>query len=243
MTNFLCGVAYKGTNYAGWQKQNNALGIQEVIEDAIFQALGQKAEIYASGRTDAGVHALCQCFSVKLKFGMAEKLVPAINSFLPNDIRLLWAKEVSDDFHARYSAHKKTYLYKLKVADIPSPFDFETTAYIDYKLNLKKMQYATKFLIGEHDFSAFCSANSSITDFVRTIYSFEIRQNENLFEFEVCGNGFLYNMVRILVGTLVDVGRGKINPEQIENILNSKDRQKAGKTMTPEGLFLKSVEY
>ena len=243
MKNVLCAVAYKGTNYAGWQKQDNALGIEEVIENAFFDCTGEKVEIFASGRTDAGVHAMEQYFSVKTKFRQIEKLPIALNHLLPNDIRILWAKEVPNDFHARYSAHKKTYLYRLKTSQIESPFDYETTAYIDYKLNLKKMQEAGKYFIGEHNFKAFCSTGTSVPTFERTIYSLSITQTNDLFEFEICGNGFLYNMVRIIVGTLIDVGGGKIAPEQIKEIINSQDRQKAGKTMPAKGLTLKCVEY
>ncbi len=243
MKNVLCAVSYKGTNYAGWQKQDNALGIQEVIENAFFDCTGERVEIFASGRTDAGVHALEQCFSVKTKFAQIERLPMALNHLLPNDIRILWAKEVPNDFHARFSAHKKTYLYRLKTSDIESPFDFDTTAYIDYSISLEKMREASKYFIGEHNFKSFCSAGTSVPTFERIIYSLNITKTGNLYEFEVCGNGFLYNMVRIIVGTLVDVGGGKIKPSQVEEIINSQDRQKAGKTMPAKGLTLKCVEY
>lgn len=243
MNNILCGVTYDGTNYAGWQKQENALGIQEVLENAFLEALNQKVEVVGSGRTDAKVHAICQCFSVKLNFKLAEKLPLAINPFLPSDIKLLWAKEMPSDFHARYSAHKKTYLYKVRVGEIESPFDTNFCAYIKKPLNLEKMLEASKFLLGTHNFMAFCSSGSSVVDFVRTVYSIEIKQTENMYTFEICGNGFLYNMVRIIVGTLVDVGNCKIEPQSVIKIIESENRAMAGKTMPAKGLYLKCVEY
>ena len=243
MKNVLVGVSYLGTNYAGWQKQDNALGIQEVIENAIQEICGEHVEIFASGRTDSGVHAIEQCFSCKLNFANINKLPLAINSKLPQDIRILWAREAEENFHARFSAHKKTYLYRVKIGNIESPFDEQITTYLPYSLNLNKMEQASKFLLGEHNFEAFCSAGSSVPDFVRRVFSIEIKNDGNLFEFEICGNGFLYNMVRIIVGTLVDVGRGKLEPEKVKEILDSQDRQNAGKTMPAKGLMLKKVEY
>ncbi len=243
MKNILFGVSYLGTNYAGWQKQNNALGIQEVIENAM-QELGIKnPEIFASGRTDAGVHAQEQCFNAKINFNNIDNLKIALNSKLPEDIRILWTKEVSADFHARFSAHKKTYIYRLKIDETESPFDYQYTTYLNYYLDYEKMLSASKYFIGEKNFQAFCSANTTTPDFIRTIYYLNITHTDKLFEFEICGNGFLYNMVRIIVGTLVDVGRGKLKVEQIKDIFESKNRQKAAKTMPAKGLILKNVEY
>ena len=243
MKNVLMGVSYLGTNYAGWQRQNNALGIQEVIENAMYELCGQNVEIFASGRTDSGVHALEQCVSFETNFPNTSKLPMALNSKLPKDIRILWAKEVDEDFHARYSAHKKTYLYRIKTENIESPFDEQITTYLPYKLNLEKMVEASKYLLGEHNFEAFCSSGSSVPDYTRIIYDLTIKKTDNLFEFEITGNGFLYNMVRIIVGSLVDVGRGKIEPLKIKEILVSQDRQMAGKTMPAKGLTLKKVTY
>ena len=243
MKNILVGVSYLGTNYSGWQRQDNALGIQEVIENAFEEITNQKVEIFASGRTDAGVHAIEQCFSCKTKFADVKKLPLALNSKLPSDIRILWSKEVDDNFHARYSAHKKTYTYRVKEGNIESPFDTNTCAYVPYKLNLDKMVDASKYIIGEHNFKAFCSSGTSVPNFTRIIYHFNIKKDGDLYTFEICGNGFLYNMVRIIVGTMVDVGRGKMCPEKIPEIINSKDRANAGKTMPAKGLMLKCVEY
>ena len=243
MQNILFGVSYIGTMYAGWQRQDNALSIQEVIETAIEQICGKKTEIFASGRTDAGVHAYEQCFSAKLDFKPIEQLPLAINSKLPSDIRILWAKKVDDNFHARFSAHKKTYLYRVRVGDIESPFDAFMTTYIKHNLNYNAMLKASKYLIGEHDFQSFCSAHTTTKDYIRTIYSLNIVRNDNIFEFEICGNGFLYNMVRIIVGTLIEVGKNKLKPEDVLQILEKKDRKFAGKTMPAKALILKKVEY
>ena len=243
MKNILMGVSYLGTNYAGWQSQENALGIQEVIENALFEICGKQLKIYASGRTDAGVHAIEQCFSCEINFSETHKLPIALNNKLPKDIRILWAKEVDKNFHARFSAHKKTYVYRIKTEAIESPFDEAFTTYVSYNLDIEKMKKAAGFLVGTHNFKAFCSAKATVPDFEREVYYINITKTQNLFEFEVCGNGFLYNMVRIIVGTLVDVGRDKILPEKIKDILKSEDRQFAGKTMPANGLILKSVEY
>jgi len=243
MQNILFGVSYLGTNYAGWQRQDNALSIQEVIENALQELAGKEIEIYASGRTDSGVHAFEQCFNAKLNFKDVNKLPYALNSKLPEDIRILWAKEVDKDFHSRFSAHKKTYVYRLKNEEVESPFDSFMTTYLHYKLDYEKMLLASKKFIGQHNFKAFCSTSATVPDFERTIYELNIKKTENLYEFEITGSGFLYNMVRIIVGTLVDVGRGKIKVEDIDVILKSEDRTKAGKTMPAKGLILKKVTY
>ncbi len=243
MKNILMGVSYLGTNYAGWQKQDNALAIQEVIENALYEICGTAVETFASGRTDAGVHAYEQCFSCKLNFKDIKRLPIALNTKLPEDIRILWSKEMPNDFHARFSAHKKTYTYRIRVGEIESPFDFQTTTYISYNLNLKKMQEASSYLVGEHNFKSFCSSHTTVPDYVRTIYELNIKNIDNLFEFEITGNGFLYNMVRIIVGTLLDVGRGKTQPKEIIKIINGQNRQLSGKTMPAKGLVLKKVEY
>ena len=172
--NILCGVAYKGTNYSGWQRQGNSIGVQDVIENAIFSALGQRVDIFGSGRTDAGVHALEQCFNVFLCFENVNKLPLALNCYLPNDIRVLWAKVVDNNFHARYSAHKKTYIYNLKCDKVENPFDYDTCEYVKYDLDIKKMQKGASYFVGKHNFKAFCSANTTVTDYEREIYSFNV---------------------------------------------------------------------
>ena len=242
MMRYFAKIRYLGTNFHGFQVQPEKRTVQSVLSNGLFQALGYPCKVTGCSRTDAGVHALEQCFSFKTNFS-PNKLPLALNSKLPDDIKILWAKEVEPNFHARYSAHKKTYIYRLKTETIQSPFDYDTTAYIPYKLDLKKMQEAAKYFIGTHNFKAFCSAGTSVPTFEREIYSLKITRENNTCTFEICGNGFLYNMVRIIVGTLVDVGRGKLKPLDIEKILISTKRESAGKTMPAKGLFLKCVEY
>lgn len=241
--NILFTISYKGTNYSGWQIQKNAVSIQEIIETAIFRATKQKVELTASGRTDAGVHAIKQYANAKINFPKPEKLPNAINPFLPDDIKVLSATVVPEDFNARFSAKQKTYMYKLRIAEFESPLSYEFVTTISQNLDIGKMIKAKKYLLGEHDFKSLCASKTQTRDFVRTIYDIQIEKQDSEFTFYVTGNGFLYNMVRILVGVLCDVGSGKISPEQVAEILNAKSRIYAGKTMPAKGLYLYDVKY
>ena len=247
-------ISYKGTNFVGWQKQPKGRSVQGEIESALSFLLCEKIDIVGSGRTDAGVHALGQTahfsssseklfknFVANKKFN-AEKFVSALNANLPLDINISSAKKVKNNFHARYDAKQKTYMYVLGVGN--NPVFSGLCGTIKKEPNLSLMKQASSYLLGEHNFKSFACAKTEVTDFVRTIYSIKIsKKNTNQFVFEICGNGFLYNMVRIIVGTLVDVGLGKILPEEIKTILEAKDRTKAGKTAAAEGLYLKAVKY
>ena len=243
-------IQYKGTNYVGWQKQHNGTSVQETIENALSFLCEENVKISGSGRTDAGVHALGQTahfetssqkFLTNKKLD-SKKLVNALNANLPSDINISSAKEVGENFHARFDAKQKTYEYHLVVGK--NPIKEGLAGFVKNFPNISLMKEASKFLIGEHNFKSFSSAKTEVTDFVRTIYSIKIyMQEKNEIVFEISGNGFLYNMVRIIVGTLVDVGIGKILPEDIKEILNSEDRTKAGKTAPAEGLYLKAVKY
>ena len=236
--------SYNGALYSGYQKQNNAKSIQQTIEDALSQKLGQQITLTATGRTDAGVHALCQYahFDAELSFP-AERIVQIAKSVLPEDIKIYSAIQVSDDFHARKNVKKKTYMYVFNKKAEFIPFLNDTTTFLDCEVDVEKMKVASKYLIGEHDFRAFCSAGSSVKDFNRTIYSVDIEQNSDSLVIKVCGNGFLYNMVRIIVGTLVEIGTGKLSVDCIEKMLKTGDRTFGGKTAKPQGLYLFSVEY
>ena len=253
--NVLLTISYLGTNYAGWQIQKNANTVQAELEKAFFKIFNEKIEVVGSGRTDAGVHAknakanaiLPLCF-VKKHFFKENKfnfstLQNSLNQLLPEDIKILSIKKVNLNFNARFNAKQKTYEYKIQCGGILSPFNCFNTVLINQKLDIKKMQKASKFLLGEHDFSAFCSAKTEIENKVRTIFDIKIKQNKNIITFEITGNGFLYNMVRIIVGTLVDVGSGKIFPEDVKKILESQDRTNASKTLPAKGLTLKNVKY
>ena len=215
MRNLKITLQYNGKDYCGWQKQPNALGIQGTVEKAIYEITKEEVKVTASGRTDAGVHALGQVANFKTECNIPADRVPdALNAKLPKDISVISCEEVDIDFHARYNACGKT----------------------------DKIRSEAKYLIGTHDFGGFMSSGSSVKDTVRTIYDVDIKENDGMISIEVSGNGFLYNMVRIIVGTLVDIGRGRIK-HNMEEIINSKSRSMCGHTAPAHGLFLKKVNY
>ena len=238
-------IEYYGKNYAGWQRQKNALAVQQVLEERLGLVLQSKIVLVASGRTDRGVHALKQKAHFDYDgFFPVQKIAYAVNTTLPDDIRVLDAIEVPADFHAQYSAKKKTYLYKMYVSRTLHPVKNLLSAQIPYKeVDFEKMQTACADLIGTHDFAAFAATGSHITNTVRTVYNAELRRNGEDIEFEITGNGFLYNMVRIAVGTLVWIGIGKLPVTAIKEMLETGDRKKGGKTLPPHGLYLQDVFY
>lgn len=232
-------------NLIGWQKQPNKLNIQGNIEQAIKNVTGEEVELFASGRTDAGVHSFGQVANFKTESLIPiEKIPIALNTNLKKSIRIIKAEEVDERFHSRLSCKKKTYRYVINNSSCESAIYRNLETYIPMKLDVNKMKEATKYFEGEHDFKAFRASGTSSKSSVRTIYKLEILEKENnRIYIEVTGNGFLYNMVRIISGTLVEVGSGKIKPEEIEEIIDSKDRSRAGKTLPAHGLFLLNVEY
>ncbi len=240
-------VEYFGKNYAGWQRQKNANSVQQVLEEKLSQILQTEITLWGSGRTDRGVHALGQKahFVYYGKFPI-DRLCTAVNSLLPDDIRLFDAKIVDDDFHAQYGAKRKTYMYKYYVGRTLHPIKNELAAQIPYDesmFDFSKMQEACSKLIGTHDFAGFSATGSKVKSTIRTIYSATLTKDGQDVTLEICGNGFLYNMVRIIAGTLAYVAIGKLTLSVIEEIFITKDRTKAGKTYPPQGLYLKSVEY
>lgn len=243
MRNLKITIQYNGKNYCGWQRQTDSLGIQGNIENAIYEITKEKVKLIGSGRTDAGVHAFGQVANFLIKSNIpASKLPLAINSKLPKDISIIDCVEVDDDFHSRYSAKGKTYRYLIYNSQYRSPIYKDISYQVKYDLNIERMKKEAKFLLGEHDFCGFMSSGSSVLDTVRNISDINIKTEEDLIIIEITGNGFLYNMVRIIVGTLVDIGRGKID-ESLEDIIDSKDRKRAGHTAPAHGLFLKKVYY
>lgn len=251
-------ISYKGTSYVGWQIQKNGKSLQRTIEKAISKLLRQDVELDGSGRTDAGVHAFGQTatfeatsnsfFSNFTSKGSRKpclnsaRLVRAINAYLPSDIHITFAKEVSESFHARYSVKEKIYEYHLQVGR--SPILEGLVGEFKQMPNLELMKEAAQHLVGTHDFSSFCSAKAEVSDYVRTVNYIKIYMTKaDQIIFEISGNGFLYNMVRIIVGTLYEVGIGKIKPGEVKEILAAKDRTKAGKTAPASGLYLKKVKY
>ena len=243
MRNIKITIQYNGKNYCGWQKQNNSPGIQGTIEKAIFDITREEVKITGSGRTDAGVHALGQVANFKINSQIPVDRIPnALNAKLPKDISIVKAEEVDEDFHSRYSAKKKTYRYQVYNSLYRSPIYADISYPVKYDLDIDKMKKEAKSLIGTYDFKGFMSSGSSVIDTVRTIYNIEVSKSEDLIIIEIEGNGFLYNMVRIIAGTLVDIGRGRIT-ENMSTIIKSKSRSMAGHTAPAHGLFLKKVDY
>ena len=244
MRNIKLTIEYDGKDFNGWQKQPNKLNIQGEIERAIENITGEKIDLIASGRTDAGVHALGQVANFKTNSNMdIEKIPIAINSQVKRSIRIQNAEEVDENFHSRFNCKKKTYRYIIDNSKYGTAIYRNISYYVPMKLDVEKMKKAIKYFEGEHDFKAFKSSGTSSKSSVRTIYSANILVERDNIAIDLTGNGFLYNMVRIIAGTLLDVGLGKINPDDILKIIESKDRTKAGKTLPPHGLMLMKVEY
>ena len=244
MRNIKLTIEYDGKDYNGWQKQPNRPNIQGEIEKAIKNVTGKEVDLIGSGRTDAGVHAFGQVANFKTDFDFPiEKMATAINSQLKHSIRVLKAEEVDLNFHSRYNCHKKTYAYIIDNSDQGTAIYRNITYHVSKPLDVEYMQKAADYLIGEHDFSSFKSSGTSSKNSVRTIFSAKVLKEQERVIIMLTGSGFLYNMVRIIAGTLVEVGLGHIAPEEVKKILDAKDRQKAGKTLPAQGLFLMSVEY
>lgn len=247
-------VAYDGTNYHGWQLQSNAATIEGELNRALRALTGEEIVVTGASRTDAGVHALgnVAVFDTTSRIP-AEKFSYALNQRLPEDIVIQSSKQVADDFHPRHCDCRKTYEYDILNRTFPLPA-YRNTAYFLYgTLNIEAMRRACQAFLGEHDFASFCAAGAQVQTTVRTIYSLEVEcrplteanagSADQLLTIRVKGNGFLYNMVRIIAGTLVEVGRGHIKPEEVAGIIAAKDRAKAGPTAPARGLRLVEIEY
>ena len=244
MRNIKITVQYKGSNYFGWQKQDGKPTIQGELERALFSLTGKETEVFGSGRTDRGVHALGQVANFQTDSTIPLKnLKIALNDLLPPDIRILKAEEADENFHARFCAKRKTYEYLVQVGGQRSAIKSDLVGFYPFEVDLQKMQKSAKLLVGKHDFRGFCSADTTVTNFEREIFDIKITKRGRIFKFEVTGNGFLYNMVRIIVGTLLDVGRGKLEEENIKKALTTGERKFSGITMEPCGLYLKAVRY
>lgn len=245
MSNYKLTVEYDGSCYHGYQIQGDLPTIQACLESAISMLAGEPVRVIASGRTDTGVHALAQVINfTSTKFSVPVERIPkALNSVLPQDIRVLTAEVVPNDFHARFDAKKKKYFYQLYLARQGTAFYRNYAWCIESELDVKAMYKAGKHLEGTHDFAAFTASGGSVSSTVRTIYNFNLIQEERLVKLEFIGNGFLYKMVRNLVGTLVEVGMGRRKPESIKELLVSRSRSLAGITAPPQGLFLEQVWY
>lgn len=244
---YLLWIAYKGTNYGGFQVQPNAPTVCAAVQDAMQRVLGCRPDVKGCSRTDAGVHArrfaLSFCYTGKVP---AEKMVQAFNAHLPPDIRALEIWPVTENFHARYAAHAKTYRYYILNARVDDPFTFDTCCRIGPELDVAAMQAAAEQFVGTHDFLALCASGSSVAahgDTVRTITRCTVERAGDRVTITVTADGYLYNMVRILAGTLVEAGLHKRTPESIPALLASRDRRQAGQTLPAKGLFLEDVAY
>ncbi|MBC7189446.1 tRNA pseudouridine(38-40) synthase TruA [Candidatus Aerophobetes bacterium] len=244
MTNFKLTLAYDGTSYYGWQIQPDVPTIQGEVQNALWKILKEKVDVQSAARTDRGVHARAQVANFKTStFLPPFSLRSALNSLLPPDIRVRKVEKVSDDFHARHSACYKIYRYFLYVRSPLCPWIRNFCWWLSFPLDLEKMKEAASFLIGRHDFSSFQNAGSPSTTTVREIEELKILKKGPIIIIHVRADGFLYKMVRNIVGTLVEVGRGKIKPEYMRELLEVRDRRKAGPTAPAKGLFLWKVGY
>lgn len=237
-------IAYDGTNYCGWQVQINGITVEEVINEKLTELLGEKITVIGASRTDSGVHALgnVAVFDTETKIP-AEKISFALNQRLPNDIRIQQSEEVPADFHPRFCDSIKTYEYKI----LNRRFDIPTyrlyTHFVYMPLDVEKMQQAAAYIVGEHDFASFCSSGSQVENTIRTVYNLDIEKQNDIISIRISGNGFLYNMVRIIVGTLIKVGLGIYPPEYVAEIIAAKDRYKAGPKAPACGLTLVGIDY
>ncbi|MDD2447264.1 MAG: tRNA pseudouridine(38-40) synthase TruA [Tissierellia bacterium] len=244
MKNVKLTIEYEGTNYSGWQNQENAITIQQVIEKAIYDTSKEHTRLIGSGRTDKGVHALglvanfftnCTIPGEKFKF--------VLNNVLPVDITIIESEEVSLDFHARYSALKKRYVYKIYNDKKYRPLFRNYSYHYKHDLDIEKMKEASKYLLGTHDFCSFMGRKTNVYTTIRTIYSIDIEKDDNFIIMTFEGDSFLKNMVRIIVGTLINAGNKKMQVEEMQEILDGKDRRLAGRTAPPQGLYLEKVFY
>ena len=242
-------IAYDGTNYAGWQRQKNALSVQEELENALFRALGEDVRITASGRTDAGVHAAGQVchFDSETITVPPQKMPECLNAFLPPDIRVIDGWGADETFDANRSAKRKTYAYSLYVSEREMPLKNRYAVRVENAPDITALQTAARWFEGEHDYKAFCASGSSVKTTVRTVYEMKVEETLSFgsrdIKIYVTGNGFLYNMVRTMVGELLDLANGKKTKESLDKAFETGKRELLGKTMPAKGLTLIDVEY
>lgn len=244
MRNLKVMTAYRGTNYHGFQRQSNALTVQEVLERAVSKVLNEKITVTGCSRTDTGVHANEFCFNVKTNSNIRNiGFCRGVNGELPDDISILSCEDVPLDFHARFDCKGKEYIYKINCSESKDPFGADLSFHYRRKFDVEAARRAAEYLVGTHDFASFCADCTNVSTTVRTIYSIEIENSGTFVIILVKGNGFLYNMIRIIAGTLMDVSEGRISPEDIPAILEAKNRLMAGRTAMAHGLYLNKVYY
>lgn len=237
-------VAYDGTNYHGWQVQDNGITIEEVLNRTISELVQEDIKVIGASRTDAGVHACgnVAVFDTESRIP-GDKFSFALNQRLPDDIRIQESCEVDADFHPRYADTVKTYEYNILNRRFELPTKRLYAAFCYYPMDIERMNQAAAYLVGEHDFKSFCSAGAQVQTTVRTIYAVNVTKEDDMVHIRITGNGFLYNMVRIIAGTLMQVGTGLMEPEQVKEILEARDRSKAGPTAVAKGLTLVEIRY
>ena len=241
-------IKYLGTGFHGFQVQPNARTVQGTLTTACKEAFCVPVKVTGCSRTDSGVHANEFCLTLEMD-GVSvppDKLPIALMKYLPSDLSLYYAREIDDDFHPRYSVKSKEYLYRIKNTRILDPFDYGRVWFLPRLIDdngIKNMRSASEYIIGTHDFSCFMAEGSDVSDTVRTIHYLDIERSGEYINIRVSADGFLYNMVRIIVGTLIDVADGRILPHEISSIIESKSRARAGMTAPPEGLYLNKVNY
>ncbi|RDU21761.1 tRNA pseudouridine(38-40) synthase TruA [Anaerosacchariphilus polymeriproducens] len=237
-------VAYDGTNYCGWQIQPNGVTIEEVLNKELTRLLKEDIKVIGASRTDSGVHSLgnVAVFDTDTKIP-AEKIAYALNVSLPEDIVIQESCEVESNFHPRFTNSIKTYEYRILSCTFPKPESRFTTHFYYGHLDIEKMRAAGRYLVGKHNFKSFCSPKTEVLDTVREIYALEVKKEEDIIKIRVSGNGFLYNMVRIIAGTLLEVGMGKYPPEKIPDILKKENRSAAGPTAPAKGLTMIGIKY
>ncbi len=237
-------VAYDGTNYHGWQLQNNGITIESELNRCLSELFGEEIKVIGASRTDSGVHALGNIAVFDTTARMpADKVSYALNQRLPEDIRIQRSEEVAPDWHPRHCDSRKTYEYRIYRGQFPMPVKRLYSYFTYYKLDVDSMRKAAAYLVGEHDFKSFCQVGAQVESTVRTIISAEVEEQGDDVVIRVCGNGFLYNMVRIIAGTLMEVGQGRRTPESMEEVILACDRQKAGPTAPAHGLMLIKYEF
>lgn len=237
-------VAYDGTNYHGWQVQDNGITIEEVLNRTISELVQEDIKVIGASRTDAGVHACgnVAVFDTESRIP-GDKFSFALNQRLPEDIRIQKSCGVDADFHPRYADTVKTYEYNILNRRFELPTKRLYAAFCYYPMDIERMNQAAAYLVGEHDFKSFCSAGAQVQTTVRTIYAVNVTKEDDMVHIRITGNGFLYNMVRIIAGTLMQVGTGLMEPEQVKEILEARDRSKAGPTAVAKGLTLVEIRY
>ena len=244
MRNIKLILQYDGAAFHGFQQQPNGDTVEARLKDSILRILGEQATVYGCSRTDAGVHANAFCCNFKTASDRpCDLLQRGLNAVLPEQIAVLSCEEVPLDFHARYDCRGKEYIYQIWNGKTRNPFLLDRALFYPFALDVPMLNVQAKQFVGTHDFAAFCASGASVKSTERTIYRCKLERQDDLVTFTVCGNGFLYNMVRIMVGTLLDIQRGKIAPDSIASILQSRSRDNAGVTAPPQGLYLNRVFY